>query len=171
MMAVGVASASEHGQNTTRIVTPRISPVVHSPDHAHTPKHVSTARASDAGTRMAAHLSAMRWTGAFLRSASFTRRIIFWSDESSPAFVTRIVMAPNRLIVPEYTSSPTALSTGSDSPVITLWSTVVVPSVMTPSTGIVSPGKTRTSLPTSISEIGRSLKRIPCARHFGHVTT
>ena len=38
---------------------------------------------------------------------------------SSPTFVARISNAPNWLTVPLETSSPTDLSTGSDSPVMT----------------------------------------------------
>ena len=72
-----------------------------SPYQAHTPTPVSTASVSDTGTRIAAHLSAIRCIGAFFRSASFTSRISFWSDESVSVFVTRIVTAPKRLMVPE----------------------------------------------------------------------
>ena len=56
--------------------------------------------------------------------------------------------APNWLTVPLDTSSPGPLSTGRDSPVITAWLTEVWPERMTPSTGTVSPGSTRSRSPT-----------------------
>ena len=60
-------------------------------------------------------------------------------------------------MVPLNTPSPTALSTGRLSPVITDWSTEVSPVSMTPSTGMVSPGSTRTVLPTLICSTGTVL--------------
>ena len=64
-------------------------------------------------------------------------------------------MAPKRLSVPPKTSSPTPLSIGSDSPVITDWSTEVAPLIITPSIGMVSPGSTlnMSSILTSASGI------------------
>ena len=57
--------------------------------------------------------------GAFLSSASFTMCISFSRVLSLPTFVALISTAPKRLTVPQKSSSPTALSTGSDSPVTT----------------------------------------------------
>ena len=71
-----------------------------------------------------------------------------WIELSSPTLVARMSKAPNWFTVPLATSSPSDLSTGSDSPVITAWSTEVCPPVITPSTGMVSPGSTRSISPT-----------------------
>ena len=60
----------------------------------------------------------MRCIGACLPSASCTMRISFCSELSSPTFVAEMSMEPKRLMVPQNTSSPTPLSTGSDSPVM-----------------------------------------------------
>ena len=135
IIAVGVASTSAQGQNTTSTVTARtISLVIIS---------VAIAISSATGTSQLATLSAIRAIGAFLFSASSTIRISFCRELSSPTLEARISIVPKRLIVPQKTLSPTVLSTGRDSPVIMDWSTEVVPSIISPSTGIVSPGRTR----------------------------
>lgn len=58
------------------------------------------------------------------------------------------------MTVPLETSSPGPLSTGRDSPVITDWSMAVWPWRITPSTGMVSPGRTRSRSPTFTSSAG-----------------
>ena len=63
------------------------------------------------------------------------------------------------LIVAPITSSPAFLSTGMLSPVSIDSSTAERPSTTTPSTGIFSPGRTRTRSPTSTSSTGISLSR------------
>ena len=69
MIAVGVASISAHGQNTTRTVTPRsILPVAN---------HAAIAIINATGTSQVAHLSAILWVGACFSSAAFTRSISF----------------------------------------------------------------------------------------------
>ena len=50
-------------------------------------------------------------------------------------------IAPYKFIVPQYTSSPMLLSIGRDSPVMIDWSIDDVPSTISPSTGITSPGR------------------------------
>ena len=78
---------------------------------------------------------------------------------SSPTFVAFISKEPKRFTVPLDTSSPTVLSTGIGSPVITAWSIEVCPEVMIPSTAIPSPGKTRRISPifTSLAGITNSV--------------
>ncbi len=76
-------------------------------------------------------------------------------------------IAPKRLMVPQNTVSPAALSTGRDSPVIIDWSTEVSPLTMTPSTGTVSPGRIRSISPWTIFSAGiissfPSRMRRPC---------
>ena len=73
---------------------------------------------------------------------------------SSPTLVARISKAPNWLTVPLDTSSPTVLSTGRDSPVMTAWLMEVCPDRMTPSTGTPSPGSTRMTSPTCTCSAG-----------------
>ena len=81
--------------------------------------HVSAAAVSAMTTIHVAQRSARPTILALPASADCTRRIMRWMELSSPTFVARISNAPKRLTVPEATSSPTVLSTGSDSPVIT----------------------------------------------------
>ena len=66
-----------------------------------------------------AQRSAMRTIFAFPASAERTSRTIRWMELSSPTRVASMSKAPNWLTVPEATSSPTVLSTGRDSPVMT----------------------------------------------------
>ena len=77
--------------------------------------------------------------------------IILSSELSCPTLVALISKVPNWLTVPDITSSPTVLSTGTDSPVIMDWSMDVVPLIMTPSTGIDSPATTLRMSPSLTS--------------------
>ena len=87
MIAVGVASTREHGQNTTRIVTAlMISPVM---------IHVSAAAVSAVTTIHTAHLSASLTIFAFPASALSIRRTMRWIELSEPFFEASIVIAPN----------------------------------------------------------------------------
>ena len=132
--AVGVANIKAHGQNTTKTVTPlSIFPVA---------THAAAAIIKATGTSHVAHLSAILWVGACFSSACFTKSINFWSDEFSLKLVVLISSTPYIFKVPQKTSSPSDLSTGRDSPVITDWSIELSPSITIPSTGIFSPGST-----------------------------
>ena len=71
-----------------------------------------------AATIQVAQRSAVRTMGDLSASASCTSLIIFSSELSSSFFVALISKTPNWLIVPERTSSPMVLSTGTDSPVM-----------------------------------------------------
>ncbi len=87
MMAVGVASTSAHGQNTTRMVTARmICPVT---------AHVMAAALSAMMTIHVAQRSAMPTILALPASADCTSRIMRWMELSAPTFVARISNAPN----------------------------------------------------------------------------
>ena len=142
-MAVGVASTSAQGQNTTRMVTARmISPVT---------SHVPAAAVRAMTTIQVAHRSARRTILALPASADCTSSIMRASELSSPTRWARMSNAPNWFTVPLFTSSPGALSTGSDSPVITDSSMEVRPSRTVPSTATVSPGSTRSTSPTCTS--------------------
>ena len=58
--------------------------------------------------------------------------------------------------VPAMTFAPTSLVTGMDSPVTIDSSTAERPSINSPSTGIFSPGRTRSRSPTAITSSGTS---------------
>ena len=81
------------------------------------------------------------------------------SAVSLPTLLARNRNAPVLLIVAPITSSPSRFSTGIDSPVIIDSSTAELPVVTTPSTGIFSPGRTRTTSPPTTSPIGSSTSR------------
>ncbi len=77
--------------------------------------------------------------------ASWMRPIIFARKVSSPTRVTRIFRGPVRLREPPVTGSPSPLGTGIDSPVIIDSSTADRPSRISPSTGMRSPGRHKTT--------------------------
>ena len=64
---------------------------------------------------------------------------------------------PSILMLPAITAEPRPFSTGRLSPVITASSAWDSPSMMTPSTAMRSPGRTRTSMPATTSRTGRSI--------------
>ena len=147
MMAVGVASTRAQGQNTTRMVTARmIWPVM---------SQVRAAALRAMTTIQVAQRSARPTILALPASADWTRRIIRWMELSSPTLVASISKAPNWFTVPLETVSPTVLSTGRDSPVITAWLMEVCPERITPSTGTPSPGSTRSWSPICTCSAGR----------------
>ena len=91
-----------------------------------------------------------RSLGARLACASAVSRATRASVVSDAVAVVRIVSEPNALSVPAKTASPTALSTGTDSPVSADSSRLDAPSTMTPSSAIRSPGRTRSAVPGAI---------------------
>ena len=58
--------------------------------------------------------------------------------------------------MPAKTLSPTAFSTGIDTPVMAAWSTAPVPTMTSPSTGTFAPFLTRTVSPTSTAAAATS---------------
>ncbi len=83
--------------------------------------------------------------------------IIWESRVSLPTFSARIRNDWLPLMVPLLTWSPTFLVTGIGSPVIIDSSMALCPSVITPSTGILSPGLTLRMSPITISSIPTSV--------------
>ena len=151
MTAVGVARPSAHGQAMMRTATavPIASTRARSSGpNASQPRNVASAATRTAGTNQAETRSASRCMGARAPWASSTRRMIWASVLSSPTAVTRTTRVPVRLRVAPMTVSPTALVTGTLSPVSIDSSSVEPPSATTPSTGSFSPGRTRTRSPT-----------------------
>ncbi len=102
-----------------------------------------------AGTKMAAILSARRAMGGLAPWAFCTISTIWASTVSRPTLVASKVNEPLLLMVPPITIAPTSLVTGMDSPVNMDSSMAEPPSVILPSTGIFSPGRTTTRSPTN----------------------
>ena len=75
---------------------------------------------------------------------------------SAPTLSARITTLPEVLSVPPVNASPGPFSSGRDSPVIMLSSTAEKPSVTTPSTGTLSPGRTRSLSPGRTASSGTS---------------
>ena len=109
------------------------------------------------GTKTDATLSARRCTGAFEDWASSTIRMIRARAVSPPTLSALNVTDPWILMVPAIISFPLLFSTGMLSPVIMLSSTVVLPEITFPSTGIDSPGLMITVSPVSTSPVGTSI--------------
>ena len=101
--------------------------------------------------------SASRAMGGFDPWACSTRRMICASAVSAPTLVALKVNEPLPLTVAPMTSSPSSLLTGMGSPVSIDSSTVEEPPTTTPSTGIFSPGRTRTRSPWRTSATGTSV--------------
>ncbi len=101
-----------------------------------------------ATTKYPATKSAMRCIGAFERWAWATIATICANTVLDPTRSERTTRVPDVFIVAPMTLSPTCLLTGIDSPVIMDSSTELWPSTTTPSTGVFSPGRTRSRSPT-----------------------
>ena len=97
-----------------------------------------------------------RSVGARVASASSTRRMMRAIVLSSWALVTRTLRAASVLIDPAKTGSPGPFVLGTLSPVTGLSSMPEDPSTISPSEGMRSPGRTRTSWPTSRFAAGTS---------------
>ena len=160
---VGVASPNAQGQAMMRTETAASSPKVKrgsGPHVAQTAKAM-TAIASTAGTNQPETWSARRWIGARLRWASATSCTICASIVSRPTFSAVMISAPLWLTVPPTTLSPSVFVTGMDSPVTIDSSTALLPSTTLPSTGIFSPGRTRSLSPAPIVSSGTSSSAPP----------
>ena len=115
---------------------------------------VTAAMPITVGTKTPATLSAVLAMGAFVAAASLTMRMICESAVSSPTPVARQRRKPDWLIVPALTLSFSALSTGRLSPVSADSFTALVPERTMPSTGMLSPGRTRKMSPRTTSSAG-----------------
>ena len=94
----------------------------------------------------------MKFSLLDLREAAFsTRSRILEAVDSSNSVVVRTFSTPVMLMLPESTSSSTPTSWGLLSPVRALVFSAELPSTITPSRGIFSPGCTTMMLPTSTS--------------------
>ena len=159
MTAVGVARPSAQGQAmiSTAMAVPiaMVQWLPADPARAQT-VNVATAAMRTPGTNHAETVSARRCIGGLAPCASSTSRTICARAVSWPTAVARNKNAPVPLMVAPMTWSPGALSTGALSPVSMLSSIVDTPSTMIPSTGIFSPGRTRTTSAVRTSSTGMS---------------
>ena len=169
IIATGVASPSAHGQLITSTEMPLASakPTV-SPAISHA-IIVMIAIVITAGTNTPDTLSAIFAIGAFVAAASDTIWIICESVVSSPTLVARHFIKPDWFTVAALTASPFCLSTGMLSPVSADSLTAVVPSIISPSTGMFSPGLTTkmSSFRTASTEISCSTPSFTTVAVFG----
>ena len=153
MIATGVARPSAQGQLTTSTAIPLASAY---PNGCPTNIQISvtiTAIMMTIGTNIPDTLSAILAIGALVAAASLTILIICDRVVSSPTRVALALINPVLLIVAAETSSPIDLSTGTLSPVSADSSIAVPPSIITPSTGMLSPGLTTKTSPVLTSAI------------------
>ena len=151
MIAIGVARPRAHGHDITSTEIIRFNANSKSLLIIYQPTKVINDIIITAGTKTAEILSASFAIGALVSFASFTRLMIWERVVSSPTLVALNLKEPCLLIVAEITSSPIVLVTGIDSPVIAASSTREDPSIISPSTGILSPGLITIMSPFSIS--------------------
>ena len=100
--------------------------------------------------------SAIFAMGAFVAAASLTIWMIWDKVVSRPTLVARARMYPLWLMVAAEIASPSALSTGMLSPVSADSSSAEFPSMITPSTGTLSPGRTTNTSPIFTCSTGIS---------------
>jgi hypothetical protein len=116
------------------------------PDMPHA-KKVTVAIPITARTKPYDTRSARRCIGARERCASATSATICASIVSAPTRSARMTRLPLAFCVPPIRCSPGPLLTGGDSPVRSDSSTLERPSSTSPSTGTLSPGRTRSRSP------------------------
>ena len=139
--AVGVARPRAHGHATIRVAMAAVKAASIDPSSMSQPTKVSAASPKTIGTKTADTRSASRWASAFPVWASSTSRPRRASSVSDPMRVTSMTSRPPTFTVAPTTRSPTATSTGTDSPVSMLRSTAEAPSTTRPSVAIFSPGR------------------------------
>ena len=147
IIAVGVANPKAHGQAITSTAIIFVKAWAKDPKSYQTTK-VRTAKTKTIGTKYEDTISASFWIGARELCASDTILIIFESIVSPPTFFAIKRKDPDLFIVDPITTSPTVFPTGIDSPVTIDSSTELPPSIISPSTGIFSPGRTLMISPT-----------------------
>ena len=165
--AIGVARPRASGQAITNTVivnvtaSNSVSPITQN----HTPK-VTRPITIAAITSHCAALSAKSCAGALEFCASCTSFTIWARAESAPTLVALYWKVPLLLMVAPITVAPGPFCTGIDSPVSMDSSTSESPVSMTPSTGILPPGRMTTISPARTSAVGTSTSaplRITCA--------
>ena len=151
MIDMGVASPSAHGQAMMSTDTAAIRPNVKrgSGPQIDQARKATAATAITSGTNQPETRSARRWIGARLRWASATICTMRASMVSRPTLSARMTKLPDWFMVAPITLAPASLVTAKDSPVTIDSSTELPPSITSPSTGTLSPGRTRRRSPTA----------------------
>ena len=152
MIDIGVARPSAQGQammsTETAATTAYATGAARAPERQAT--KARTATPMTAGTNQAATLSASRWMGARLRCASATIWTIWASMVSRPTFSARMTKAAGLVDrAADHLVARRSWRRASDSPVTRDSSTLLLPSTISPSTGTLSPGRTRSRSPAT----------------------
>ena len=158
--AAGVASPSAHGQAMISTLTALFHAMRRRSSGGPAIIHAANVAAATPrmiGTNTAAIRSASRAAGALEPCARRTNSMIWERAVSAPTLSARKTRNPSLLSEPLTTRDPGPLSAGTLSPVIGDSSTAPVPSRTVPSTGILSPGCTRTSSPAATSSSATSI--------------
>src|SRR6266508_3876105 len=111
--------------------------------------------------------------GVFCRDAPSTRAIIRSRKVSPGRAVMRTTIRSDSTLVPPVTadrSPPASRITGADSPVIADSSTEAMPSMISPSEGMISPAETTTMSSTSSCEDGTCSRSPPAVRRLASVS-
>ena len=155
MIAVGVAKPKAHGQaiTNTETMANNACVIAFSPPTIIQMPKVTDEMVITTGTKIPAILSTSFWTGGLLPCACCTILMIRASIVSPPTFWATKTKEPFWLIVPANTNPAFSFSTGNDSPVIVLSSINEEPEMISPSTGILSPGFTSNLSPILTWEI------------------
>ena len=161
MMATGVARPSAQGQLMTSTLMPRASAKLKVCPASSQPTAATSAMAMTTGTNTPLTLSAIWARGALVAAASCTIRMIWLRVVSCPTRVARQVKKPLWFRVAALTRSPGALSTGRLSPVRAASFTALSPSVTSPSTGMLSPGRTTKTSPWATCSTGTATSTPP----------
>ena len=156
MTASGVARPSAHGQEMISTATAAVNASSAEPPSTSHPAMVTAAMPITTGTNTDDTRSASRCTAARPPWASATSRTIWAKAVSAPTRVASTTSEPLALTVAPITSSPSATSTGTGSPVIIEQSTAEAPLTTRPSVAILSPGRTTNRMPTARSATGTS---------------
>ena len=147
MIATGVARPRAQGQLMTSTEMPRASAYPKGRPISIQTTVVTSAMAMTTGTKTPETLSAILAIGALVAAASLTILMIWERVVSSPTRVASQRRKPDWLMVAADTRSPSDLSTGMLSPVSADSFTALEPSRILPSTGMLSPGRTRKMSP------------------------
>ena len=149
------AEAARQGQAINSTAKPRYRLVFQSqPSTSGAPSTTTAETAIAPGVQYAEKRSMNRWVGAREAVASSTRRMMRAMVLSDAMRVVRTRSTPSVLMLPATTASPALRATGTLSPVTGLSSSAELPSMMTPSPGTRSPGRTSTRSPITSAAAG-----------------
>ena len=145
--AAGVARPSAHGHAMISTDSAALTARPAGSPASSQPARVRPEQPRMAGTNTPQIRSAVRCAADFWDWARSTIASSRASRVSAPARVTPTISRPVSATIPAVTSSPSAASPGTDSPVIALRSMAASPNATTPSAAMVSPGRTTSMSP------------------------